>query len=345
MKLKDLLKEITATDRYSKHGYTPDQVIGISDYFKRLNLIKLVRTSVNGRSEFYWVKSVNDKLPVVYYDENKLVHVDDNVVKDIIRKIKPAFGSPETSGERKYNPPYVAFGNAVMEWVAQQLKISDAELDKRLSGTNPLSPFNPNALHSRSRTVPDDATKLTEAISNEAAQLHAMTSCGQDAAQDFFDENNIDAKALVTYVQRNKPTDPTLIYDIRDYISGAKGTVGGEKKLRDKFIKQFQLESPIKEGVSWKPSSNANVEGFASKSFPYAGKGDALLSKSEFINKWSPKIKAWIGIEPKLDQVDEFFPTQRGMDFKFKGSDGKTYRIYSPGESARSKQYIIQKLK
>jgi len=181
--------------------------------------------------------------------------------------------------------------------------------------------------------------------SPEAAQIHSITGCGQDAAQDFINDNGIDAKKLVTYLQQNVRTNPTLKYDARDYISGAKGTVGGEKNLRDKFIKQFQISSPMREGVSWKPSSNADVEGFASKSFPYGAKGDALLSKPEFISKWAPRIKAWIGVEPKLDQVESFFPSQQGMDFRFEGSDGKTYRIYSPGESSKSKQYVIQKMK
>jgi hypothetical protein len=82
---------------------------------------------------------------------------------------------------------------------------------------------------------------LKENISIEASQLHAMTSCGQDAAQNFFDDHNIDAKKLVAYVQQNKQNNPTLVYDVRDYISGRKGTVGGEKTLRDKFIKQFKM--------------------------------------------------------------------------------------------------------
>ena len=110
-------------------------------------------------------------------------------------------------------------------------------------------------------------------------------------------------------------------------------------------MKLTKLKDLLREGVSWKPSSNANVEGFTSKSFPLGGKGDALLSKPEFIKKWAPRIQAWIGIEPKLEQVDDFFPSERGMDFKFKGSDGKTYRIYSTGESPKSKQYVVQKMK
>ena len=82
---------------------------------------------------------------------------------------------------------------------------------------------------------------LKEGVTLEAAQLHAMVNCGQDAAQNFFDDYNIDAKKLVAYVQQNKRINQTLVYDVRDYISGAKGTVGGEKNLRDRFIKQFQM--------------------------------------------------------------------------------------------------------
>ena len=81
---------------------------------------------------------------------------------------------------------------------------------------------------------------MLENISPEAAQLHAMVNCGQDAAQDFFDEFNIDGKKLVDYVKKNLRTTPVVRYNVRDYVSGAKGTVGGEKNLRDKFIKQFQ---------------------------------------------------------------------------------------------------------
>jgi hypothetical protein len=81
---------------------------------------------------------------------------------------------------------------------------------------------------------------LKENISPEAAMLHAMVGCGQNAAQDFFDEFNVDGKKLVDYVKKNLRTNPVVKYNVRDYISGAKGTVGGEKNLRDKFIKQFQ---------------------------------------------------------------------------------------------------------
>ena len=96
--------------------------------------------------------------------------------------------------------------------------------------------------------------------------------------------------------------------------------------------------------VKWKPSRNSNVEGWTGKSFPHGSKGDQILSRVEFIAKWSTRIESWIGVIPNLDAVKEFFPN-RSMDFNFKASDGNVYRIYSPGERPRSKEYHIQKLK
>jgi hypothetical protein len=81
---------------------------------------------------------------------------------------------------------------------------------------------------------------LNENTSPEAAMLHAMVGSGINAAQDFIDEYNIDGKKLVDYVKQNIRTNPAVKYNVRDYIIGAKGTVGGDTKLRSKFIKQFQ---------------------------------------------------------------------------------------------------------
>jgi hypothetical protein len=104
------------------------------------------------------------------------------------------------------------------------------------------------------------------------------------------------------------------------------------------------FENFLNEGVKWKPSRNENVEGFVAKSFPHGKKGDALLSREEFIKKWEARIESWIGVKPNLAAVKEFF-TNNGLNFEFVGADGYTYRIYSPGEGPRSKEYHIQKLK
>ena len=106
-------------------------------------------------------------------------------------------------------------------------------------------------------------------------------------------------------------------------------------------FEEFLFES---KAIKWKSSQNPNAEGWTGKSFPHASKGDRLLSRVEFIKKWSTRIESWIGIIPNLDAVEEFFPNY-SMDFDFVGSDGHSYRIYSPGEGPRSKEYHIQKLK
>jgi hypothetical protein len=96
--------------------------------------------------------------------------------------------------------------------------------------------------------------------------------------------------------------------------------------------------------VKWKPSKNPNAEGWTGKSYPYGAKGDALLTREQFIKKWSERIESWIGVKPDLLSVQEFW-VNHSMDFEFVGNDGNKYRIYSPGEGAKSKEYHIQKLK
>ena len=77
---------------------------------------------------------------------------------------------------------------------------------------------------------------LNEGISDEAIKIHAITGCGQNAAQDFIDDNRIRGEKLLDYLQRN----PNSKFDVRDYISGAAGTVGGDKKLRKSFIDKMK---------------------------------------------------------------------------------------------------------
>jgi hypothetical protein len=124
---------------------------------------------------------------------------------------------------------------------------------------------------------------LSEAASPEAARLHAMTGCGQDAAQDFIDENGLDGRKLADYVQQNMRTNSTLKYDVRDYISGGKGTVGGEKNLRDKFINQFKMQ--IKEQSN--PELDKTVGQFVSalaKKYSYKS-SDAVMAIFEALKR------------------------------------------------------------
>lgn len=79
---------------------------------------------------------------------------------------------------------------------------------------------------------------LGEAISVEAAYIHVVTGAGQDSIQAFIDDHGLDSKKFSEYVRLNQGEK----YDIRDYISGAKGTVGGVPSLRQSFIKKFKID-------------------------------------------------------------------------------------------------------
>jgi hypothetical protein len=80
---------------------------------------------------------------------------------------------------------------------------------------------------------------VNEGISDEAAYIHQITGSGQAAAQDFIDDNNIDAKKLADYVKNNRNT--AEIYNVRDIIAGTG--VGANKSFMKRFIKQFLNES------------------------------------------------------------------------------------------------------
>jgi hypothetical protein len=80
---------------------------------------------------------------------------------------------------------------------------------------------------------------VNEGISSEAAYIHQITGSGQDGAQGFIDDNNIDGKKLADYVKQNRNTIEK--YNVRDIIIGTG--VGANKSFRKRFIKQFLNES------------------------------------------------------------------------------------------------------
>jgi hypothetical protein len=79
---------------------------------------------------------------------------------------------------------------------------------------------------------------VNERLSMEAVYIHQITSCGQDSAQNFIDDNNIDGKKLADYVKQHK--DSKEKYDVRDMIKDPSSN----KKLLNTFVN----ESFINEG-------------------------------------------------------------------------------------------------
>jgi hypothetical protein len=80
-------------------------------------------------------------------------------------------------------------------------------------------------------------------ISQEAHTIHVITRCGQDAAQNFIDDNKLDGKKLADYVRQHSNSKEK--YDVRDIIAGTG--VGANVSFKNRFLKQFQ-ESVVTEG-------------------------------------------------------------------------------------------------
>jgi len=80
------------------------------------------------------------------------------------------------------------------------------------------------------------AVVWNESISMDAVYIHQITGSGQDAAQNFIDDNELDSGKLANYVKIHRNSKE--IYDVRDYIAGTG--VGARKNLKDRFIKDFK---------------------------------------------------------------------------------------------------------
>ena len=93
---------------------------------------------------------------------------------------------------------------------------------------------------------------VNEAISRDAAYIHGILQTGQDAAQNFIDDNGLDGEKLSDYVKANRNNIDG--YNVKHYISGERGTVGSVPKLRQAFIKKF------KKGKSVNESSMSDID-------------------------------------------------------------------------------------
>jgi hypothetical protein len=88
----------------------------------------------------------------------------------------------------------------------------------------------------KSQNYINEGKSLLERISQEAVYIHSITGSGQDGAQNFIDDNGIDAKKLADYVRLHRNSKEK--YDVRDIIAGTG--VGANKSFVKRFIKQFK---------------------------------------------------------------------------------------------------------
>ena len=101
--------------------------------------------------------------------------------------------------------------------------------------------------------APNELTlSVNEGVSRDAAYIHGILQSGQDATQNFIDDNGLDGEKLSDYVKANRNNIDG--YNVKHYISGERGTVGSAPKLRQAFIKKF------KKGKSVNESSMSNID-------------------------------------------------------------------------------------
>lgn len=77
---------------------------------------------------------------------------------------------------------------------------------------------------------------INEQVSMDAVYIHQITGAGQNAIQNFIDDNGLDSKKLADYVRDHRNSKEK--YDVRDMISGTG--VGELKGFRTRFLKQFK---------------------------------------------------------------------------------------------------------
>jgi hypothetical protein len=97
---------------------------------------------------------------------------------------------------------------------------------------------------------------LLKEVSDEAYAIHRFTNCGQDAAQNFIDDNNIDAEKLVKYLKKTDNEGLRNRYMVRDIIGGKV-----DKKIQQKFIKSF---ISLNENTTFDFAQASGVEFYAS---------------------------------------------------------------------------------
>jgi hypothetical protein len=105
---------------------------------------------------------------------------------------------------------------------------------------------------STGKIVFGESKSVNEGVSRDAAYIHGILQSGQDATQNFIDDNGLDGEKLSDYVKSNRNNIDG--YNVKHYISGERGTVGSVPKLRQAFIKKF------KKGKSVNESSMSNID-------------------------------------------------------------------------------------
>ena len=186
-------------------------------------------------------------------------------------------------------------------------------------------------------------------VSQEAYIIHTITQCGQDAAQNFIDDNKLDGKKLAAYVKQHSNSKEK--YDVRDLIANTgKGAIKG---FRERFLKLFK-ESVIKEDIlnapgqkQWDSKFKINYDDLPAnldlrtaslnklfQGIPYQHVAYPTLSDDgNFLFKNAQdlaKAKLALGMnEAVVTEANELSSYKIGDEVKF--SNGEVWKVAKPG--------------
>ncbi len=126
---------------------------------------------------------------------------------------------------------------------------------------------------------------LLKEVSDEAYTIHRFTNCGQNAAQDFIDDNNVDGEKLVKFLKKTDNEGLRNRYMVRDIIAGKT-----DKNTKQKFIKSFSSLSEATMHHMAREGALDNLRDVILNIKPYSREVVKLCEKAiEIIEKFEPR--------------------------------------------------------
>lgn len=165
---------------------------------------------------------------------------------------------------------------------------------------------------STGKIVFGESKSVNEGVSRDAAYIHGILQSGQDATQNFIDDNGLDGEKLSDYVKANRNNIDG--YNVKHYISGERGTVGSVPKLRQAFIKKFKKGKSVNEEKVYIDFLNKK-KGFKQDRIKFTSYEAAVKwAKTNFDNFNPDMIKYESVNESSMSNIDII--AQEANDFK-----------------------------
>jgi hypothetical protein len=163
--------------------------------------------------------------------------------------------------------------------------------------------------------APNELTlSVNEGVSRDAAYIHGILQSGQDATQNFIDDNGLDGEKLSDYVKANRNNIDG--YNVKHYISGERGTVGSVPKLRQAFIKKF------KKGKSVNETSMSDIDIIAQESATFDEFVNNIKTDPDYksVDVNDPEVKAFLqqmyDDSQEMNEVSGFTSGKQFIDIK-----------------------------